>query len=913
MKKKFISILFILITCTISFAQITPEGLVQRLGSSDDKVVRDAISALESYGKGAVPLLIDTLSTDDDRLRRNAVIVLGRISDTRAIEPLVVMLGSNDELTGVYATQALWRIGEPAVLPLVSSLSSEDYQIKLNAVKTLGRIGDNRAVDGLIKLCSDENEKIRAYAVNSLGYIKDKRALDTMFKALVSDNEFVGRYAVEALIYLGKPSVPLLIEGLKHENTYVRMKCASALGRIGDREAVEPLIEAMWDKNEQVRGASANALGFIGDRRAFEILFVKMGDEDTHVQAYSADALIRLGNFAIDFLIKRLNDDDETIRVNATKILGRMGDSRAVPALTEILLKDKSYLPRAYAASALGLIGDTSSIDILCTSLGDENELVRLHSIEALSRIGTPSVEALIFCLTSARGKVREGACEALGFIGDTRAIDPLIHTLDLYDSSYENAKNALVRIGEPAVDTLILHMNDGTVKNKAFIAEVLGSIGDNKAVPCLCNSLLNDDDPVKIASAAALGNIGNKGAVTFLCTLLEGSYSDPVRISAVESLKAINDPSAIHFLTKSLNMDDERVNLAILNALNVMKKVDNPASVILLLNSSNPVVRASAASVLGVTEREEAVEPLLSVLEDKDDTVRLEAVKALGNTGDPRAVEPLVNRLYDKKQVVQSAAVRALGKIGEPSIEPLIKLLRTEHAFINFYVINSLAHVGKPAIAPMIALLKDKDNTVREGAAKVLIRIGDNSAVEPLIEALKDDDRYVRAYAITALGNIGDERAVEPISQSVDEYDSLSRINAVYALAHIGRPAQDTVVKNLKSNSPVIRACAVKALGYMGNKDVVPDLISAMNDSDIQVRMNGAISLGSLGDSRALDVLIKALKDDYKYVRLEAANALLYIGDRRAIAPLKEALSIEGDEEVTGALKNAIRMLEQR
>jgi hypothetical protein len=52
MKKNFISILFILITCTISFAQITPEGLIQRLGSSEDKVVKDAISALESYGKG---------------------------------------------------------------------------------------------------------------------------------------------------------------------------------------------------------------------------------------------------------------------------------------------------------------------------------------------------------------------------------------------------------------------------------------------------------------------------------------------------------------------------------------------------------------------------------------------------------------------------------------------------------------------------------------------------------------------------------------------------------------------------------------------------------------------------------------------------------------------------------------------
>ena len=61
----------------------------------------------------------------------------------------------------------------------------------------------------------------------------------------------------------------------KDENYRVRLACADALGRIGDRFAVAPLIEVVTDEDEKsvyLRESAASALGMLGDMRAIDPL-----------------------------------------------------------------------------------------------------------------------------------------------------------------------------------------------------------------------------------------------------------------------------------------------------------------------------------------------------------------------------------------------------------------------------------------------------------------------------------------------------------------------------------------------------------------------------------------------------------------------------------------------------------------
>ena len=62
-----------------------------------------------------------------------------------------------------------------------------------------------------------------------------------------------------------------------------------------------------------------------------------------------------LSHLEIGFVLRR--DRDATVREHAASALGRLGDRRAVPALTEAL-RDESAVVREHAASALGRLAE---------------------------------------------------------------------------------------------------------------------------------------------------------------------------------------------------------------------------------------------------------------------------------------------------------------------------------------------------------------------------------------------------------------------------------------------------------------------------------------------------------------------------------------------------------------------------
>ena len=80
---------------------------------------------------------------------------------------------------------------------------------------------------------------------------------------------------VQAVATLGEPAVPPLIEALRDGDGYVRSGAAEALGKIGDRRAVEPLIAALAPPEDSEDGEHVEAcvqivtaLGLLGDARA---------------------------------------------------------------------------------------------------------------------------------------------------------------------------------------------------------------------------------------------------------------------------------------------------------------------------------------------------------------------------------------------------------------------------------------------------------------------------------------------------------------------------------------------------------------------------------------------------------------------------------------------------------------------
>lgn len=86
---------------------------------------------------------------------------------------------------------------------------------------------------------------------------------------------------------------------------------------------------------------------------------------------------------------------------------------------------------RLDAASALGQIGDSRAVKPLIAALDDQQEVIEMAAL-ALGEMGDPrAVESLTETLNHENWEIRGSAAKALGKIGDERAVDPLTRLLD--------------------------------------------------------------------------------------------------------------------------------------------------------------------------------------------------------------------------------------------------------------------------------------------------------------------------------------------------------------------------------------------------------------------------------------------------------------------------------------------------
>lgn len=140
---------------------------------------------------------------------------------------------------------------------------------------------------------------------------------------------------------------------------------------------------------------------------------------------------------------------------------------------------------------------DNKYIDDLIESLSNSDENVRNDSFDALVEIGEPAIDPLIQALNGDEG-TRGYVIQALGYIGEP-AIDPLIQTTkdtnNFERTARYSAVQALGYIGEPAVEALIQILNEGDDTVRYWAALTLGDIGDSRAIGPLENAL-NDENP---------------------------------------------------------------------------------------------------------------------------------------------------------------------------------------------------------------------------------------------------------------------------------------------------------------------------------------------------------------------------------------------------------------------------------
>jgi HEAT repeat protein len=134
------------------------------------------------------------------QLRYEAADALGKIKDPRIVGPLIEALNDRNSRVREAAAKSLKEVGEPAVEPLIATLRDENQDVCFKAIVVLGEIGDSRAVEPLVGVLKHfELWAMRFEAARSLGMIKDPRAIGPLTEALYDKDEYVREGAEGAL------------------------------------------------------------------------------------------------------------------------------------------------------------------------------------------------------------------------------------------------------------------------------------------------------------------------------------------------------------------------------------------------------------------------------------------------------------------------------------------------------------------------------------------------------------------------------------------------------------------------------------------------------------------------------------------------------------------------------------------
>ena len=174
----------------------------------------------------------------------------------------------------------------------------------------------------------------------------------------------------------------------KNENYRVRLACADALGRIGDRFAVAPLIEVVQDEDEKsvyLRESAVSALGLLGDTRAIDplvgILETKQGlmNKFSFLKERAIEALIKMGfcdNERVYRALKNsLSDESMQVRINAIEALMESEHPKAYETIKYALENDLDFEVKKNAMIALYNISDRSILDEVINSSKYSDEL----------------------------------------------------------------------------------------------------------------------------------------------------------------------------------------------------------------------------------------------------------------------------------------------------------------------------------------------------------------------------------------------------------------------------------------------------------------------------------------------------------------------------------------------------------
>ncbi|MDY0166552.1 MAG: HEAT repeat domain-containing protein [Thermoguttaceae bacterium] len=591
--------------------------------------------------------------------------------------------------------------------------------------------GNNSGVSGMMDL---QFERFRETASLNLyrdtGATLEAGGKEVAFWAdnLRSPDEVVRISAANRLaLFRDRTAAPALAGVLRDESREVRVAVAMAIAACGTRDSVPPLVELLEDPDINVAQAAAVALENLTAHSEPLRLPVTEAARKQRAGAWRTWLSENPWSKIEASLIRLIDSEDRVVQWRAIVTLGHIGGDAARAALRDYVAREKGnnpyppfvnnnrtdhftfsadspLNPRTLQAAtrALGHLADTGAVPLLREVLADHidpesgNLFLAEAAAEALGWIGTPEAETVLIdtfarlgCYSTYVGwysdhpalyachasPVHARIIEALDRMGSTRAGAIVPHVIRSVPTDPDRALYLETDTYELLAGRVIRRSGRGD----ELIATCLAMLGDPGAE---ASEELRQAVSTTVNAWAGHPCAENRAAQLLSAACRELRYAPAVRAAydwyrakPEETFeRALNNPQ-----TFQVRLPHRHWVLLYLGR--TLGNLDDPSSVETLIASLAPELNEARHG------RPDPAEPNIHLLQlEATPCWRAAAAWALGHIGDRRAVPVLLEVVANLDNAVDTryAAAEALGRIADPDTVPAIAQLAADYPEIS-------------------------------------------------------------------------------------------------------------------------------------------------------------------------------------------------------------------------------------
>lgn len=791
----------------------------------------------------------------------------------------------------------------------------------------IDRMKSSGDIDGLIHALGSTNPRIQDAARTAIIQMGSS-SFKPLFSALANPDKKIQKGAAITIAGYGEPAIPTLLKAVRSGNRRMKYGAALALAAIGDR-AVENIVDLLNDESTQVR---ENAIVALGDMekpsvQITGILVDMLRDPEEEVRKAAADALTKLervpvepfkkaayyiarGDWdevpelravAIPLLKEIIEEAEDETRLKAIKTLGKIRVDASTIALLP-LLKDDDENVRAAAVESLGKISDARVFDKLIPLLKDNSIYVRMETAWALDRLkwrpktkkelalhllakmqwkellfmGKDAVPVLQEALNENNATIRIGALEVLtkmGPVGEKAIQDSLMSSNRKLQAKVSHAYSIVKeRRGEEEKEREKFRkkqeeMLKGSEESKKFAEDFRKMQADFK-------KHLEKEEREKRAKEAEEKKLRaeeEKRKEELLKIKREAikKKQEELRKKRIEKRKKLAE-----FRKKQADMRQKMEEAAIL-AGSWLRITDDAMSEIVWFDDI--YARAQGGKLI---EREpmdltdEQVRAnfrkLLETLKDPDPTIRGFAIHDLIPYGE-EGRQAIIGMTEDEAAYVRATAIIALGEMKlRKNIPEISRLIDDPEVEVRVAVCHALGRIGGAnVLSPIVSLFRDQSSEVRDAVVETLSLMG-RGVLTMVHSMLEDNDSLVRGCAARVAGSVGDSESIIPL------------------------------ITIMTDSSENVRTAVIEALVNIGLASVFP-LITVLEEGDTDQRLQALETLSHFSDSKSREAMEKSANNDPDEIVRERAGELLKLG-KKTIGDEHLAYYIPGLDELAQA-----------